>query len=697
VQVAFGPSACHLASHWLNLQGLAATTTGQQQRDGDAAAAAVVALCSAPVMHSVYRETYVPRAILVDYPYHPQQQQAPSLLATAGGGGGQPLQPLGQERQEGEGDLRPHYQPQQQHHKASVSYEEFTRLAASLAFHPNSRYHVPSHKTQHQSTSSSAFAPTGRQVNWDEEEEEEEDDEDRTRNDENEDRRRHEAWKREFTAAQETLDRFWEQESSSSPIEEGPTAEVGTQPPSGRDWRTMLMHPYRPDGTILTAPRMSLGTGHGAGANPVVETYTSGQTPDVTSWMETTVWETARQRLEECDSCQGLILGHSGAVFAGWATSFLREWNDECPHKSCLVVATSSSEMSLTGGGNNNGWDEKRHILQHLLALDDHNDLADAVLPCHVGGDDVVSAEAACALEAATLPFRLQPSSSKSRARTLLSSATLNQDDFTGTLSFREFLRTLLRQSASRNLLHLSSYRPGPTNEDNLLQTALLQGTSIQRDYRMRQPGYAGGGIHRGPDELPGKWLSETTVGGLMSNWLPNTPIHGPVGDRSLHYNFASSAALRMSATVNGIDDYATGLLESMAIRYRPAQAMATVVNESLSDITCNGYAAGSYWATHQRRRAATVQLATLDNSSRVYPYLHHLVTATERIMAPGSRRSLDRSRYNQDLALGLVPELDDAKDATTSIMDLHDCYTPPESSGLVFDNDADDIVNGQF
>jgi hypothetical protein len=182
-----------------------------------------------------------------------------------------------------------------------------------------------------------------------------------------------------------------------------------------------------------------------------------------------------------------------------------------------------------------------------------------------------------------------------------------------------------------------------------------------------------------------------------MSTWLPNTPTQGPVGDRSLHYNFASSAALRMSGTVNGLDGYATGLLESMGIRYRPEQAMATVVNETLSDVTCNGYAAGSYWATHQRRRAVTVQLATLENSSRVYPYLHHLVTTTERIVAPGSRRSLDRSRYNQDLALGLVPELDDAKDATTSMMDLHDSYTPPESCGLVFDDDVDDIVNGQF
>jgi hypothetical protein len=181
-----------------------------------------------------------------------------------------------------------------------------------------------------------------------------------------------------------------------------------------------------------------------------------------------------------------------------------------------------------------------------------------------------------------------------------------------------------------------------------------------------------------------------------MTSWLPTAPTTGTVGDRSLHYNFASSAALRMerTANVNVLDEYSTCLLESMGIRYRPEQAMATVVRESLSDLTRNGYAAGSYWA--KRRHGAAVQLATLDNSSRVYPYLHHLAMTTERIVAPGSRRSLDRSRYHQDWALGLVPELDDAKDAATRVLDLHDSYTPPESSGLVFD-DYDDIANGQF
>lgn len=579
VQLAIGPSACAVVAHGLNLQGLAIGET-----------------CFPVVTHGEYQHTFVPRAILVDH-----------------------------------------------HTAASESDEEqdVVRLASSLAFHPNSRYRVPSK----QNKSESSFASTGRHVNWDDEEEDDEhDEEDETIKQEQQAL----AFHRQLQSAQEPMEKYWK-------------AKLESKQPTPPSAERILMPPYRPD-TLFTHHRSNFGD--------TVQTYTIGQSEDYGN-----LWETVRQRLEECDSCQGVLLSHSNGVDAGLATSLLREWKDECPNKSSLVFACGEETVDDSDATvQSNSFGKTRTTMEGLLALCDHSDLADAVVPINASS----SADVACALEAITLPFRLRPSK---QAVTLLTSAALYQDDFTGCLSFREFLRTLQRQSASRNILNLSSCRKDPES----LGEFLLSGTSVQRDLRMRQPGYASG-IHRGRDELPGRWLSETIVeGGLMSSWLPEAPSQGAIGDRSFHHNFALSAAYRPTKRIT-ISDYSTCLQESLGIRYRPEQTMVTVVNESLADLTGSGYGAGSYWVGRANRPI----LATLDNSSRVYPFLHRACRVTERVVAPQSRKSLDRSRYNQDVALGLLPELDDMKDALTTLFDLRDSYSPPDSSGLVFD-DADD------
>lgn len=582
--MAIGPAACTVAAHLLNLQGLAIGET-----------------CSPSITHGIYEQTFVPRAILLD-------SSSSSHDAS-------------QVNQ---------YEPDE---------EEMLRLSSSLAFHPNSRYRVPSKQK------SPAYSSNGRHVNWDEEEEEHD------KHDEDYESRKQEQqeldFNRQLQSAQEPMERYWEAQLKLNE-QEIPFSRI-------------LMPPYRPDTICASPPRYNLGD--------VVQTYTTGQSEDCGN-----LWETVRKRLEECDSCQGVILSHSGGVDAGLATTVLREWKDECPNKSSLVIACENENECHSEPLvelNMNQYDATRSTMGGLLALYDHCDLADAVVPMKYQS----SATAACTLETITLPFRLRRSP---RAVTLLSSAVLYQDDFTGNLSFREFMRTLQRQSASRNILNISSLDHSADSLDDML----LAGTSIQRDLRMRQPGYAGG-IHRGRDELPGEWLSEKSIeGGLMCSWLPVAPSNEHVGDRSLHYHFASSAAYRPTAKI-AISDFSTCLQESLGIRYRPDRTAVSVVNESLADLSRNGYASASYW----RGRANRPILATLDNSTRVYPNLHRSCLVTERVVAPRNRRSVDRSRYNQDVELGLLPELDDMKDALTALFDLRDSYTPPESSGLVFED----------
>ena len=153
--------------------------------------------------------------------------------------------------------------------------------------------------------------------------------------------------------------------------------------------------------------------------------------------------------------------------------------------------------------------------------------------------------------------------------------------------------------------------------------------------------------------------------------------------------------------------NYVTCIMESMGIRYRPEQSMATVVDQSLAELTTDGYGAGSYWksvfatttSASDRRNSAALQslpvLATLGNTTRIYPFLHQTALDAQQIVSRRHKRSVNRALYNRDAVLGILPEVDDCEEAVTACWDLRDSYAPPEGSGLVVDEEGSYFVDG--
>jgi len=505
---------------------------------------------------------------------------------------------------------------------------------------------------------------------------------------------------------------------------------------------------------------------------PAVRSYHSAvASANGNNWFEDVLWERVRKILEDCDSCQGLVLVQStsnsdsenendgdGGVFAGWGTALLREWHDECPNTCQLVLNIDEPSAAAAAADNNNGTSAAsanqdrqqkaiRRQVQRALQLADQSELADAYLPLQLPAllgysntyNDLVASAAAvaAALESGTLPYRLAASSGSSH-RSLLglqsyySGSGSHPYGTAPNLSYREFVRSLQRQSVSRNVLELDALLPTgtttttstTTENDNSLYARLRQGTSLERDHRMRQPGYDGG-IHRERDALPGEWMmtkSNSNLknigngGGLLSSLSPTT-TGGDArnSDRSLHHHYALSTSLRppppsglvkqqqQATTAN----YVTCIMESMGIRYRPEQSMATVVDQSLAELTADGYGAGSYWKSvfttttsdSDRRNSASLQslpvLATLGNTTRIYPFLHQTALDAQQIVSRRHKRSVSRALYNRDAVLGILPEADDCEEAVTACWDLRDSYAPPEGSGLVVDEEGSYFVDG--
>ena len=232
-----------------------------------------------------------------------------------------------------------------------------------------------------------------------------------------------------------------------------------------------------------------------------------GRQRNSNNWFEDVLWERVRKILEDCDSCQGLVLVQSsssttssssenendgdGGVFAGWGTALLREWHDECPNTCQLVLnideaaaaaATADKNNGATATSANQNQDRQqkaiRRQVQRALQLADQCELADAYLPLQLPAvpgysntyNDLVASAAAvaAALESGTLPYRLAASSGSSRRSLLgLQSYYSGSSSYPyGTapnLSYREFVRSLQRQSASRNVLELDALLPTGT------------------------------------------------------------------------------------------------------------------------------------------------------------------------------------------------------------------------------------------
>merc|ERR1712070_1067187 len=135
------------------------------------------------------------------------------------------------------------------------------------------------------------------------------------------------------------------------------------------------------------------------------------------------------------------------------------------------------------------------------------------------------------------------------------------------------------------------------SNED--LFESLQQGTSVERDQRTRES--RGHSYRTRPREVsPGNWLRDVCVDstgtkGLLSSlsYCTSSKNYAVNFNRSLHHHFALSTSVRpnFSSPSGGdqghqMSNYLTCLIEGMGIQYRPELSIATVLNQSLGQMT---------------------------------------------------------------------------------------------------------------
>jgi hypothetical protein len=761
IHVALGDVACEISTHLFNLQGLAGTTLTDGSANDSENTSLMSPTCEIDVTHEIYRNVYVPRAVLVgrgmhsrtlpyesmpttlDWSLRPEVVAATTAAKTGWSGRIETISP----------DTQSNGKPMYDSHDGAQL--EFLRQATALAWADDSRYRAPtnSHAEKRQP---STFSSTGRQVNWDDESADDEGDEmDNVQPDQSHYSRRDAALLRQ---SQEALNAFWNGPEDRNAFVDDSSAPPQQPPPKTarqHHWSDYLMPPYHPDMHI--EPSLN-----GFGGEP--ESYYAALND--TAWLESSVWERVRRRLEACDSCQGLVLMESsafanqgrdgGAAACGWSTALLRTWRDECPHSCTWTIHSLDNDQGIATEPDdslqqNNVDSEQdstrwmlrqrtktRHDIQQALVVADQTELSNIYLPLHLPSSGTGlrshdSALVAAALEGATLPYRL--SDRHCHGTTVaqhqqLALQSYYSGSYHGTqpygtapnLSYREFVRTLQRAAASRNVLELDTVRPWSdasaeaSGVSSSLAQKLQRGTSLERDWRMRQPGYDGG-IHRARDQLPGEWMNSTrTSAGLLSQL---SPVPAPqLGDsktdsqdRSHHQHFALLTALRpamVSSTVS-TDVYIRSIMESTGIRYRPEQAMCAVVQQSLSQLTENGYGAGSYWpsifqhsggltAVDGRGHAGVASLvampvlSVLGNSTRVHAHLHSVASLAENIVSPfrgrpGRTFSQARAAFLRDVGTSTLPEIDDCVEAVASCLDLRDSYEPSSGSGFQIDD----------
>ena len=151
--------------------------------------------------------------------------------------------------------------------------------------------------------------------------------------------------------------------------------------------------------------------------------------------------------------------------------------------------------------------------------------------------------------------------------------------------------------------------------------------------------------------------------------------------------------------------------MEGMGIRFRPEQSMATVVDQSLAQLTRDGYGAGSYWKSIFRTAASRNEkdrkheptsaliesmpvLATVGNTTRIYPYLHQTAHEAQQTLSRLGGGGGGHAWFQRDVAQGLLPEADDCREAVSSCWDLRDSYQPPSGSGLIVDEEGTFFAN---
>ena len=516
----------------------------------------------------------------------------------------------------------------------------------------------------------------------DEEEEEEDDEDEQERLAQLEQRRRNEWLTSTYEPIQTQLDDFWK--THHAPTEPTPDPRVAnnnnaaqstttetetttdgleaSSPPAlDISWMDYYMPPYHPQ-SLLSVPSSHDEDGYW----PVATSNTAD---------DERVLDRMRRMLEECSACQGLMLCQGSK---GWSAGMadgrlLPFWADECPSARRMVVSWHDDNQD-SAPPSTGEW--VRHAVEQAWALHQCQELAHAVLPLELpkATASVVSqfqgtAWAAAALECATLPFRLRPNHG---SRIALQSGYTAGFGEASSISFAEFLNQLL-PSSKHMVLELDVMLPQQQTPKQSLARRLQQGTSVERDTRMRSRTTV-------TEELPGSWMSSADSGGVLTSLSPLSRTDHD--DRSLHRHFSLSAAVRTSNdTTLSTNQYLSSLMEGMGPRFHPEQSMATVLDQSLGQLTTNGYAAGSYWKSavwNKNAKHDDSVLAVLGNTTRRYAHLQQTAADLKRALSPKLR-----GFYNRHVMQGLLPEGEDCQEALESCLDLRDTYMPPQGSGL--------------
>ena len=678
LQISLGSPACQVTAHLLNLQGLAATA------DHDSGEAPY---CQVAVTHCVSEQLRVPRALLIDAPMQTRRPttEAPtaddiSLRHTSAAWFGK-------------------VEPLSIHALAEASpttvmkkdaplndwWQNFHNTSLLLAHSDFSRYRVSPSIPVNVAPVYTASSANSRHVDWDDlgdEEEEEEEETEAERRQRLE--RQHRQWQRgTLSPLQSQLEHQWDMMFQESPTEQ-PKHE-GCPPTSFRPddllWTDYLAPPLHPR-SILSVPTM-----HAEAYFPIA----SGKS--MSPWIEDEIFERIRTMLEDCDSCQGSVISTSGfGSFSGVSTQILHYLHDECPSASRIVL--SYDNVKKSGEASNELKKEKtltkledtsenwrshyiestRESVSRAMAWYDFIESSHAILPLTLPVDSYpsnfhASAATATALEAATLPFRVRPNGNLRIGTNSYYYGTFSGESAFGTvpnLSLAEFLG-VVKPRDRLSMLELDAL-PGTYSDE--MRQSLVEGTSIERDRRMRESPHLIG-THRPRDALPGRWLLSPSEGGHLTSFSFQEPT-----SRTLHTHFALASALRLSKADNvSLTGYVDAVMQGMGIRYRPEQAVSTILNQSIATVTNTGYGAGSYWKSVWGDRPV---LSVVGNTTRIYPTLHNAATNLKTALSPRSR-----GFYNRDVANGILPEMEDCQECLSSLWDLRDLYHPPEGSGL--------------
>mmetsp|Transcript_827 Transcript_827/g.1969 ORF Transcript_827/g.1969 Transcript_827/m.1969 type:complete len:681 (-) Transcript_827:83-2125(-) len=657
IHISLGPSANAVSAHLLNLYGLAATEDSP--------------ICDAQTTHTTEHNYHVPRAFMVDestnYPGLPDQYVDQQIMAQ-------------QQQQHAPTTTAQHAlhvetfrddSYSMTHHQASDAFANFFQTSSILAYAGQSRFSQPE-STQHQYK---ADPSNSRHVVWDDDEDEDQESEEEKR--QRLHRQRTQWRQQQAVPMQQKLEDDWKQVDASQ-----------------LSWVDYLMPPYsRKLMGVLPHSHQTHMVSHW-------DRYVSS--PELDRWMEDTLMERIRHQLEECDYCQGFVLATEGyGIYAGIASRMLLELQEECRSAGRMVCHIRNPKLQQyqtqdeTSHENDDNDDKQSNTqswqvanvqrvqkgIQSGVALHGLTQNAHLVLPLHLDDDKASlfesSAHIALALESATAPFRLRSNSDERYKIGLQNSRFFGQggmDTRWGStaqrLSFGEFIASL-QPSDAYPLLELDSLDQGSVGDiDQLFKI----GTSVERDHRMREP--SSSVTRRDRDVPPGQWLNSSKHGGILS---PMT--HASHVDRSAHHHFALSSAYRPATNVNeggsGIPQTLTCMMEGMGVRYTPERCVSTVVNQSILDLTDNGYGVGVYWRSILSRNGTVKSpvpvLSTLSNSTRSYAMVDEVAT---QMKAMTGRQF--KGFYNRDVMNGVLPETEDCDEALSYCLDLRDAYTPP-------------------